>query len=216
MSLLKEFLRGCSKERIEMMKNSQDLILKYLEGYASSSSEISDFIKQCFKEKRTDTQLLYSLCKPLIQEMEKKFEELIEKLNNMDAEDALSILDPRALVLVRDISNDEEIRKKQQLICSYIDGYLTGSARLSKYITRLFREKHPSAQFLYRTTEPIRKKVDKKYDELVKYVNNIEKPDENSIIQCGSCEKVSQSILLVNGECPYCFSGNLVTGYIDN
>jgi len=37
---------------------------------------------------------------------------------------------------------------------------------------------------------------------------------KSGIYQCGSCERVFSKLL--DGECPYCGSGNWVQGYIDD
>lgn len=97
-------------------------------------------------------------------------------LNGEEEQDEVSPapgLDPGVLVLITEdgAAKTENGRRMQLLEAAYLDGYLTASARLTKFITRLFREKNPDASAIYNCLKPIISQFDTGYCQLCRQLN---------------------------------------------
>lgn len=91
--------------------------------------------------------------------------------------------DPGALLLIdHDSRADTELGcKMQNTYSAFIDGYLTGTAELERYINSFYRD-NDKAQIgkgldLYRKTEALRKMQHKRYDDMVRFLNTSENFD---------------------------------------
>lgn len=82
-------------------------------------------------------------------------------------------MNPGVLVLITEdgTAKTENGRRMQILDAAYLDGYLTASARLTKFITRLFREKNPDASAIYNYLKPLISQLDTDYYQLCRQLN---------------------------------------------
>lgn len=77
-------------------------------------------------------------------------------------------------LLCKNPSKNKEKRIHQLVMCAVIDGYTDATSELSKFITKLYREKNPNASVVYRTLQPLFDKQNEHYNELCKELNEIE------------------------------------------
>lgn len=97
-------------------------------------------------------------------------------LNGEEEQDEVSQvpgLDPGVLVLITEdgAAKTENGQRLQLLEAAYLDGYLTASARLTKFITRLFRERNPDASAIYNCLKPLISQLDTDYNQMCRQLN---------------------------------------------
>lgn len=82
-------------------------------------------------------------------------------------------LDPNAFLLIREpyTAKSEVGKTAQRLSAAFVDGYLTAHAELSRYLTRLYRDKQPNAALIYHSLIPLLDQQNSTYYELCKTLN---------------------------------------------
>lgn len=130
----------------------------------------------------TDTDDMYD---PERQADRKRLEHLIKKGGMRDLLDEempeedmapAPVLDSGVFVLIKEgaEAKTENGRKLQVLDAAYLDGYLTASARISKFITNLYRKKEPHASQLHANLKPLLSQLSADYDQMCKRLNETE------------------------------------------
>jgi len=84
-------------------------------------------------------------------------------------------------LLCKNPAETQEKRMEQALMCAAIDGYTDATAELSRFITKLYREKDPNAATIHRALKPLIEQQDEHYSRLVAELNDeIPKGAENN------------------------------------
>lgn len=91
------------------------------------------------------------------------------------------MLNPEALLLIRNQAKTEKGKLMQKVLCAYIDGYNDASAELSRFISQLHKEKHTDALTINIATKELRDKQDKRFNELCAWLNDVE-AIENTVV----------------------------------
>ena len=82
-------------------------------------------------------------------------------------------MDVPVTLLCRNPSNDPGRRMEQGLQCAMIEGY-TDAAELSRFISKLYREKDPNARLVHEMLKPLIRRQDEHYRKLVAELNGEE------------------------------------------
>lgn len=77
-------------------------------------------------------------------------------------------------LLIREPSQDEQVRKAQWALAWQMDGYTDATAEVSKFINKLYREKHPQASLVHEMLKPLTESQNKRFDEMCEYANDEE------------------------------------------
>lgn len=77
-------------------------------------------------------------------------------------------------LLCKNPSKNQERRIQQMLMCAAIDGYTDATSELSKFISKLYREKNPNASVVYHALQPLIDKQNEHYNQLCNELNEIE------------------------------------------
>lgn len=134
---------------------------------------------ECFQVEITDPDDIYD---PERKDDRKRLEHLIRKGGMRDIlnggtpqnEEIVALtMDPLAFVLIKDDSaaKTDAGRKLQALDVAYLDGYLAASAKLSQFITKLYREKNPEASLISHCLKPLISQYSSVYDQMCKQLN---------------------------------------------
>lgn len=97
---------------------------------------------------------------------------------NIDLECRIPVPDSQAILLLREpnIADTEEGREMQRAYTAYIDGYLTASSKLDRFIRELCNSKDEITReqgfTLYNLTEGLRKDYKDVYNVMVEFLND--------------------------------------------
>lgn len=89
-------------------------------------------------------------------------------------------LNPDVFILIK-TSNEaktESGKKAQLLSAAFVDGYLSAYGELSRFITKLYRDKRPGAHEVYTALRPLLDRQNSSYDELCSDLNKPELFDD--------------------------------------
>jgi hypothetical protein len=90
------------------------------------------------------------------------------------------MLNEKSLLLIHNVAQTKQGQLLQKILCAFIDGYLEGSSEYEKHITTLYRGTQEQKELAYNfrmSSEELRLKINKKYDELCNMLNKIENFD---------------------------------------
>lgn len=75
-------------------------------------------------------------------------------------------------LLCRNPGTTPEKRMEQALMCAAIDGYTDATGELSRFITKLYREKDPLAATVHKALNPLIEQQTQHYSRLVAELND--------------------------------------------
>ncbi|OQA48403.1 MAG: hypothetical protein BWY46_01410 [Firmicutes bacterium ADurb.Bin300] len=102
-------------------------------------------------------------------------------------------------LLIREPSKDEKVRKAQYALAWQIDGYTDATAELSRFISKLYREKNPHAKLIHNTLKPLTVSQYEKYEDMCNYAN-----DEAQIKKDIAEEQGEETQAEEKAECYWC------------
>jgi hypothetical protein len=85
-----------------------------------------------------------------------------------------------ALIKTGNEAITEDGKFNQMLQCAKIDAYTDATAELSKFITKLYKDKNPNANIIYNTLKPLIDNQNKNYDSMVELLNDVSFMDNES------------------------------------
>lgn len=96
-------------------------------------------------------------------------------------EDKTPCLDPDVFVLIKSQNEAKSDQGKaiQRLSAAFVDGYLSAQGELSRFITKLYRDKHQAAHEVYTALRPLLDRQNANYDILCADLNRPE-PFDNT------------------------------------
>lgn len=74
-------------------------------------------------------------------------------------------------LLCKNPSSDPEKRMEQAIMCAIIEGYTDATAEISKFISKLYREKDPNASLIHDALKPLMHQQNERYSRLVSELN---------------------------------------------
>lgn len=85
------------------------------------------------------------------------------------------MFDTRAIALIHTdkVAKTEQGRVNQMCQCAMIDGYLTANGEVSRFISKLYREKNPNASIINAALQPLFAEQTKKYGKMTDELNNL-------------------------------------------
>lgn len=81
--------------------------------------------------------------------------------------------DPRAILLVRESDRVKTSTGKflQKMDVAFIDGFLSASGKISRYITSLYKTKNPTARIVYNELKPLNRQLNGDYNSMCLRLN---------------------------------------------